>query len=68
MKHLIYSIAFFLVAGKLLGQTTTVPEFTKEYYLQKSKNQNTAGWIMLSTGVVLTTVGVIGFGNSDLFS
>jgi hypothetical protein len=33
---------------------------TKEDYWQKSKNQNTAGWIMLSGGLALSVIGTIG--------
>ncbi len=40
---------------------------TGEYYLQKSKNQKTAAWVMLGGGVALTIVGTVGFtANSDL--
>jgi hypothetical protein len=41
---------------------------SKEDYLQKSKNQNTAGWIMLGGGVALSIIGTIGFNSTyDLF-
>ena len=40
---------------------------TGEYYLQKSKNQKTAAWVMLGGGVALTIVGTVGYAaNSDL--
>lgn len=40
---------------------------TGEYYLQKSKSQKTAAWVMLGGGVALTIVGAVGFtANSDL--
>ena len=40
---------------------------TKEFYLHKAKNQNTAAWILLVGGTVMTVVGLIGFDqNFDL--
>ena len=40
---------------------------TKEFYLHKAKNQNTAAWILLLGGTVMTVVGLIGFDqNFDL--
>ncbi|SFB26558.1 hypothetical protein SAMN05660845_2287 [Flavobacterium swingsii] len=63
MKKIIFIITFFLVTGRLLSQAETSPEFTKEDYLQKSKNQNTIGWVLVSSGIVMTVVGAIGFSN-----
>lgn len=40
---------------------------TKEFYLHKAKNQNTAAWILLTGGTVMAVVGMIGFDrNFDL--
>jgi hypothetical protein len=33
---------------------------TGEYYLQKSKNQKTAAWIILGGGIALSFVGIVG--------
>ncbi len=63
MKN-IYFLLVLLTTTSLLGQNTLNPEYTKEYYLQKSKDQNKTGWILLSTGTVMGVVGLIGFGNS----
>jgi hypothetical protein len=41
---------------------------TGEYYLQKSKNQKTAAWIMLGGGIALSVVGIVGVSvNYNLF-
>lgn len=37
---------------------------TKEFYLQKSKNQNTAAWVLLGAGTTLATFGIIGISES----
>ena len=50
-----------LLSTHLWSQNTTVVKNSKEYYLQKSRNQKKAGWILLSGGAVLATVGGIGF-------
>jgi hypothetical protein len=43
--------------------------FNKIYYLNKSKNQKTAGWVMLGGGVVIGVVGAILFSeNFEIFS
>jgi len=34
---------------------------TKEFYLHRAKNQNTAAWILLTGGTVMAVVGMIGF-------
>jgi hypothetical protein len=42
--------------------------YSKDYYLQKSKNQKTAAWVMLGGGVACSIVGIIGFSaNYNLF-
>ena len=37
---------------------------TKEFYLNKSKQQKTTAWILLGAGTTLTAVGLIGIGES----
>lgn len=56
-------ISFFTTNG--FGQTMPSNEFTKEYYLQKSKNQETAAWILLSAGGALTVAGFISMDNTS---
>ena len=51
-----------LVLGALhvLGQAT----FTKEDYLQKSKNQKKTGLILLGGGTLMAVIGAVSFNNS----
>jgi hypothetical protein len=64
MKKTFIFLILLLFTIKLLSQNIPNSEYSKNYYLQKSKNQKTAGWILLSAGVVITTVGIIGFDNT----
>lgn len=64
MKKLISLLAFLLIVSNLYYQKTTEDKAPRDYYLQKSKNQNTAGWILLGTGATMTVIGIIGFGNN----
>ena len=52
MKKII-TISFWLVMSSALfsQQTNPSPILTKQDYLQKSKNQKTAAWIMLGSGL-----------------
>ena len=53
----------------VLNQYPGKPVETKEFYLHKAKNQNTAAWILLGGGTVLAIVGLIGFdANFDIWS
>ncbi len=63
MKNIYFSIVF-LATTTLLGQNTLNPEYTKDYYLQKSKNQHKTAWILLTSGTVIGVIGLIGFGNT----
>ncbi len=65
MKTLLLFTAILLLTTHLWGQNTTVIPNSKEFYLEKSKKQNKTGWFLFGTGIVLTTVGIIGFSNSD---
>ena len=61
MKQIILSIAVLLLMIQSFSQTTAL---TKEDYLQKSKNQHTAGWVLLGGGVTLSALGIIMISNS----
>lgn len=37
---------------------------TKNFFLEKSRHQKSAGWILLGTGTAMACGGLIGFGNS----
>jgi len=64
MKKIIFILTVLLFTVKSFSQTVPNTGFTKEYYLQKSKNKKNTGWILLASGVVMTTVGAIGFDNT----
>lgn len=64
MKKTITFLMLFLFSVNAFNQTIPNNEFSKEYYLKKSKNQKTTGWILLSGGTLMTVVGVIGFSDS----
>jgi hypothetical protein len=65
MKTLLLFTSILLLTTNLLAQNTTVIPNSKEFYLEKSKKQNKTGWFLFGTGIVLSTVGIIGFSNSD---
>nr|WP_314897286.1 hypothetical protein [uncultured Flavobacterium sp.] len=68
MKKTITFLMLLLFAVNAFSQTIPNNEFSKEYYLQKSKSQKTTGWVLLSGGAIMTVVGVIGFSDSyDIF-
>ncbi len=60
MSKLFLSIVLLLVlnSGSFCQQTMPSLTLTKQDYLKKSKSQNTAAWIVLGGGVVLTSVGM----------
>jgi hypothetical protein len=59
MKKIIFSIMFLLSVVKSFTQTQTGSAHSKEYYLQKSKNQKTIAWILLGAGTTSMVVGLI---------
>ena len=61
MKTLFLFTTILLLTTNLWCQNTTVIPNSKEFYLEKSKKQNKTGWFLLGGGVLLTTVGGIGF-------
>ncbi len=56
MKKIVFSLALLLFIVKSFSQTLA---FSKDRYLQKSKNQKTVGWVMLGGGVAMTTIGIL---------
>lgn len=42
-------------------QTNPSPVLTKQDYLQKSRHQKTAAWVLLSTGIFSTALGTVRF-------
>jgi hypothetical protein len=71
MKKIILPLFIILFSTGLQAQQTgdrslksmTDPELGR-YYLQKSRSQKTAGWILLGGGLALYTAGVASFSNS----
>ncbi|CAN5751965.1 hypothetical protein BH10BAC2_BH10BAC2_07120 [soil metagenome] len=49
-KYILLFILAFAI-GKSFGQNPANSIKTKDYYLHKSKNQKTTGWILLGSGV-----------------
>ena len=60
MKTLLLIIFLVIIAITSYPQSPdkTMLVFNQEDYLQKSKNQKTAAWVMLIGGTVATTIGV----------
>ena len=58
MKKLL--LIFVLTMISLGGYSQTEnQDFSKDYYLQKSKNQRTAGWVLLGAGAGIGIIGAI---------
>lgn len=49
----------FLFAFQAFCQDSRSNEFNKDYYLQKTKTQNTVGWILLGAGTTAIVAGII---------
>jgi hypothetical protein len=68
MKKMIICMILLLFGFQSISQTPLGSDRSKEYYLQKSKNQKKTAWILLAAGTVMAVGGGIGFGNNwDLF-
>lgn len=65
MKKIFSFLMLLLFTVSTYGQQIPNAEFSKEYYLEKSKKQKTTGWVMLASGAAVTIVGVIGFSSTD---
>ncbi len=60
MKKQLIIILLLTISAKAFCQTDTpVQPFTSTDYLQKSKKQNTAGWIFLGGGFAVATAGIV---------
>lgn len=68
MKKIICLPLFLLFSISIFSQQSQSPALSKEYYLQKSKNQKTTGWVLLAGGTAIAIGGGILFGNSDFLS
>lgn len=61
MKTIRLLLALLLVSSILVGQTK---EFSKDYFLQKSKKQKTTAWILLAGGTAMFVGGATIFDNN----
>jgi hypothetical protein len=59
MKVFLLIFVVFVCITKTYCQNAKTPGLSKDYYLQKSKKQKTAAWILLGGGVGLTMAGVL---------
>jgi hypothetical protein len=68
MKKIALTMALICFALSLFSQATSDTTFSKDYYLQKSKNQKTTGWVLLAGGTTMAIVGTLIFSKSDFLS
>ncbi|MBU2906144.1 hypothetical protein KO529_15200 [Arenibacter algicola] len=61
MRTIRLLLALLLVSSILVGQTK---EFSKDYFLQKSKKQKTTAWILLGGGTAMAVGGFAKFDSS----
>lgn len=67
MKKIIFLTLVLIMSVSIFSQQTkTTTTFTKKDYLQKSKNQNTAGGIMAGSGVLLILATVFIFNQDEV--
>ncbi len=59
MKKIIFSFILLSFTTNLLSQSSTIKTNSKDYYLQKSKKQKTAGWLLLGGGAMIALIGGI---------
>ena len=64
-KNILFSLLLIVSVVSFSQQTNPAPSLTKQDYLQKSKHQKTAAWILLGGGTTLIiTSAVIPLGES----
>lgn len=64
MKTIILSGVILLCFLQSYSQRVS-PVHDKDYYLQKSQNLNTSGWILVTTGAIATTAGILVINNNQ---
>jgi len=68
MKKMIICLVLSTIGFQSFSQAPVASTGSKEYYLQKSKNQKKTAWVLLAAGTVMAVGGGIGFNeNWDLF-
>lgn len=68
MKKTLLLLTLLWVAAASFGQDTTAAVPSGEFYLQKSKDQKRAAWILLGGGTALAVAGAIQIGNTSFWS
>jgi len=63
MKKMIFFLTASLITLSSFSQTLN-STLSKDDYLQKSKNQNTTGWVLLAGGTTMAVVGLASFSDS----
>ena len=67
MKNSIVIILLLILSAASFGQqTNSSPSLTKQDYLQKSKNQKTAAWILLGAGATCLAIAAPGNVSLDI--
>lgn len=64
MKRIMIFIALAIINASIYSQEPNLTDQTKDFYLQKSKNQNKTGWILLGAGTAMIIGGAIVFDKS----
>jgi hypothetical protein len=64
MKRIMIFIALAVINVNIFSQELNLNDQTKDFFLQKSKNQNKTGWILLGTGTAMIIGGATVFNNS----
>ena len=67
MKKFLLALMLLLFIMKIFSQTEMHKEYTKSYYLKKSKNQKTVAWILFGGGTAMTIGGLISLSQSGDF-
>ncbi len=57
MKTLLITFVFLIISQNVFSQRFTDQNQIKDFYLEKSKNQKTTGWILLGAGTALVIAG-----------
>jgi len=67
MKKLLLIVVIAMISFAGYSQTEK-QDFSKDYYLEKSKRQGTAGWVLLGAGTAMGIGGIIIMDQGDIFS
>jgi hypothetical protein len=65
MKKLIAVLTVVIIGINCIGQQgNSLQSIKKTDYLQRSKNQKTAAWVLLGGGIAMTVTGMVIYGNA----